>query len=126
MHERRHERRKRESRMLMATARQSRLSVAQCVAPAFARRLAESQERATAGMRPLPGGRWLTGFKDLWLTGPLSASEGPAASSFRDAGEACVPGIQSQTQHRCLDSGFRLSAGPGMTVRDQGIVNTIN
>src|SRR5438552_858280 len=29
--------------------------------------------RAPAGMRPPPGGRWLTGFKDLWLTGPLKA-----------------------------------------------------
>ena len=27
--------------------------------------------RAKAGWRPPPGGRWLTGSKDLWLTGPL-------------------------------------------------------
>ena len=82
----------------MATARQSGLSVTQCVAPAFARPLAEDQERATAGMRPLPGGRWLMGFKDLWLTGPLSASKAREIRAFER----------------------------GPTTRFQGIVNTIN
>ena len=68
----------------------------------------EGQERATAGIRPLPGGRGLMGFKDLWLTGPLSGPRGPAAPSFRDAGEACGPGIPEMGSVSV--SGFRARA----------------
>jgi hypothetical protein len=57
--------------MLIATARQDSLSVTQCVAPAVAHPFFDG--RTAAGMRPLCGGRWLTGFKDLWLTRPLTA-----------------------------------------------------
>jgi hypothetical protein len=42
---------KRDSTTLMARARQSLVSLAQCVAPAFARLFARS---AAAGMRPQP------------------------------------------------------------------------
>ena len=63
----------------MKTARQSSLSLSQCVAPAFARLFAR---QATAGMRPPKDGRWLTGFKDLWLTGPLTAPKGRETWAF--------------------------------------------
>jgi len=36
------------------------------------------------------------------------------------------PGIPTRTQTLSVDSGFRLSAGPGMIEMAQGIVNTIN
>src|SRR5712671_164275 len=39
--------------------------------------------RATTGMRPPPSGRWLTGFKDLWLTGPLTAPKGREIRAFQ-------------------------------------------
>ena len=32
--------------------------------------------------RPRSGGRWLTGFKDLWLTGPLTAPKGQEIWAF--------------------------------------------
>jgi hypothetical protein len=54
------------------------VSVAQCIAPAIAHRLAAGQGQATTGNRPQACGRWLMGFKDLWLTGALSSATGLA------------------------------------------------
>src|SRR5690349_13469836 len=44
--------------------------------------LTRRQRRATAGTRPRTGGRWLTGFKDLWLTRPFTGPKRRETRAF--------------------------------------------
>jgi hypothetical protein len=53
MHERHRQRSERESRMLVATARQKQVSVAQCIAPALARPL-QGERKPACGRRGRP------------------------------------------------------------------------
>ena len=66
----------------VATARQR---VSRCTMHRAGARAPSCRARtATAGARPRPGGRWLMGFKDLWLTGPLIGPGRP-----RNTGPVC-------------------------------------
>src|SRR5437763_7421889 len=54
--------------------------------------------RATAGMRPPRGGRWLTGFKDLWLTGPLTAPKRREIRAFHQGRTVLDSGHRERDQ----------------------------
>jgi hypothetical protein len=72
------------------------VSIAQSIAPATARHLAAGQGQTTAGSRPRFCGRWLTGFKDLWLTGALSRPGRPPLAVIPD--QLCVREIRTPSQ----------------------------